>query len=271
MSTPTTSLPLLKQLIMQKWRPEQVYNKVRSRDEESHYVFPLENEGQKVFLGTKARSLISGIVVAGLMVLCIAGIAWWPARIQEQAVQMAAYDHSQHDHFGHSAYGHSDSAYWKSVEPSSNSDNSPQPQSEDDDTIATCGSTVEEAKALNCTWDLLAAAWLPPACIDQELNEEFRNEGPWRYFADREGTEELPEEELPYRVGEGMEFYASLKYHKTHCSYQWRKMHRAMMRGTKIENKLADYHHTKHCGHVQMQQGDMDDLMTKITVELMSC
>jgi hypothetical protein len=271
MSKSNTSFPLLKQLVMQKWKPERIYEKVGVRDEESPDGFPRADEGQSVSRGTRTRSLISGIVVAGLTVMCIAGIIWWPARIQDQAIQMAAYDHSHDDHPVHPAHGGSDSHLFEHLGPSSSSEHSPHPQSDDNDTVATCGSTLEEAQALGCHWDLLAAAWLPPACIDQELTEDFRAQGPWRYFADREGTQELVEEELQYRVGKGNEYYTSLRYHKTHCSYQWRKMHRAMERGTKIENKLADYHHTMHCGYVQMQQGDMEDLMTKITVELMTC
>jgi hypothetical protein len=256
----STPFPLLKQLAMQKWKPEQVYEKVG--DEESTDGFPLGKEGRRIFLGIKTRSLVSGVVVAGLMAACITGIVWWPARIQ--AAQLAAYNHSHHS--GHSAHP----VHLDHSEHPGNCDHSPYSKS-NDDTVATCGSTIEEAKALNCTWDLLAAAWLPPACIDKELTDDFRTQGPWRYFADRDGTEELFEEELQYRVGEGNEYYTSLKYHKTHCSYQWRKMHRAMQMGTKIENKLADYHHTIHCGYVSMQEGDMEDLLTKITVELMTC
>lgn len=268
MSTSNTSLPLLKQLIMQKWKPEQVYEKVGLRDEESPNGFPLSKVGRRASLGTRIRSLISGVILAALMAVCIAGIVWWPARIQDQALQMAAQDHSHQDHAAHPAHDHSahdhpESLHWEHLGPSDGS--------EKDKAVANCGSTIDEARALNCTWDLLAAAWLPPACIDQELTQDFRDQGPWRYFADREGTQELSEEDLQYRVGPGNEYYTSLKYHKTHCSYQWRKMHRAMERGTKIENKLADYHHTMHCGYVQMQQGDMEDLLTKITVELMTC
>lgn len=242
---------------MEKWRPGQAYQKVRGK--ESIDRFLLRKEGQRIFLGIKTRSLVSGVVIAGLIAACIAGIIWWPARIQ--AAQLAAYNHPYHsshkvhlDHFEHPG----------------NYDHSPSSKSKDD-TIATCGNTIEEAKALNCTWDLLAMAWLPPACIDKALADEFRTQGPWRYFADPDGIEELFEEELQYRVGKGHEFYTSLKYHRTHCSYQWRKMHRAMQMGTKIENKLADYHHTMHCGDVIMQGGDMEDLLTKITVELMTC
>lgn len=248
---------------MQKWKSKkQVYERVG--DEESSEGFPARKTGGNGFPGIKFGSFVLGVLVAGLMAACTAGIILWPTRIQ--AAQLEAYKHSHHsDHSAHDVQlEHSEHAN------SGDHDYSPSPQSKDY-TISTCGSTLEEAKALNCEWDVMAAGWLPPACIDRELTEEFRAEGPWRYFADQNGTEELLEEELQYRLGEGNEYYASLRFHKTHCGYQWRKMHRAMQRGTKIENKLADYHHTLHCGYVNMQEGDLEDLLTIITVELMSC
>jgi hypothetical protein len=255
---PSTPFSLLKQLVMPKWMHEHVYEKV---GDESTDGFPLGKEGRRIFLGVKTWSLVSGVVVAGLMAACITGIVWWPALIQ--AAQLAAYNHSHR-------LDHSPPVHSHHSEHHGTCNHSPYSKSKVD-TVATCGSTIKEAKALNCTWDLLAAAWLPPACIDKELTDDFRAQGPWKFFADRNGTEELLEEELPYRIGEGKEYFTSLKYHRTHCSYQWRKMHRAMQMGTKIENKLADYHHTIHCGYVSMQEGDMEDLLTKITVEFMTC
>lgn len=261
MSKPNTHISLLEQLVIQKRKPEQVYENLGLRDEESPDGFPPSKVGQRrASPCTRIRSLISGVIFAALMAACIAGIVWWPARIQDQAYQRAAHDHTHQDPSAHpAAHMHDHPAH---DEPT---------HLDSDKTVATCGSTIDEARALNCTWDLLAAAWLPPACVDQELTEDFRSQGgPWRYFADRAGTEELSEGDLQYRVGEGGEYYTSLRYHKTHGSYQWRKMHRAMERGRKIEKKLPDYHHTVHCGYVQMQQGDMEDLLTKIMVELMT-
>ena len=44
-----------------------------------------------------------------------------------------------------------------------------------------------------------------------------------------------------------------------------------MQMGKNIENKLGDYHHTVRCDYVNMQEGDMEGFMTKITVEIMTC
>lgn len=239
-----TSFPLLKHLAMQKWKPEQVYEKVE--DEESIDGFPVGKAGGRRLLGIKARSLATGMAVAGLMAACITGIVWWPGHIQ--AAELAAYEHSHES--AHPAHP---------------------PHAQPDDVVATCGSSVEEAQALNCTWDLLASSWLPPACIDQELTDEFREQGPWRFFEHKNRTGELFEPELPYRVGPGMEYYSTLRWHKVHCGYQWRKMHRAMMKGMKIEGHLNSYAHTEHCGVVALQQGEMEDLVTLATVEFMTC
>jgi hypothetical protein len=69
-----TSFPLLKQLAMQKWKHEHVYQRVG--DEESTDGFPLGKGGREVFLGIKTWSLVSAVVAAGLMAACITGIVW---------------------------------------------------------------------------------------------------------------------------------------------------------------------------------------------------
>jgi hypothetical protein len=76
----STPFPLLKQLAMQKWKHEHVYQKVG--DEKSTDGFPLGKEGRKIFLGIKIWPLVSAVVVAGLMTASVIGIVWWPALIQ---------------------------------------------------------------------------------------------------------------------------------------------------------------------------------------------
>ena len=180
---------------------------------------------------------LSGISIALITATCLGVIVWWPYRL------LAALDAPYINH---------------------------------DEVLHHCGQThtVKEAKALGCKWDLLAAAWLPPACIDQELTDQFRKasqKGPWHYYAEKDGSDELQEEDLQYRVGENQTYFTTLRYHRTHCDYQWRKMHRAWQRGTWIEDQLAAYHHTKHCGFVGLQEAELEDLATEISVEFMNC
>lgn len=52
-----------------------------------------------------------------------------------------------------------------------------------------CGRSVREAIANGCKYDLLASAWLPEQCRDDELTAEFSASGPgpngeWTYVSD---------------------------------------------------------------------------------------
>ena len=187
---------------------------------------------KKASWSSQIRSLLAGTVVVMLTAVCIVAIVWWPSRL------ISVHEYNPNT---------------------------------DDNILHNCGGTVAEAQKLGCKWDLLAASWLPPACIDEELTNDFRDEGPWQYFADKDGREELFEPELQYRVGPNDRYYTTLKYHRVHCNYQWRKMHRALQRGTRIESGLAKYHHTQHCGFVGLQEADLQDLTTIISVEFMDC
>ena len=193
--------------------------------------FAREKDNEKSW-NSRIRSLLAGTVIALLMVVCIRIIIWWPSRL------ISAHDYNTKT---------------------------------DDNILHSCGETVTEAQELGCKWDLLASSWLPPACIDEELTNGFRDERRWRYFADSDGTEELFEPELQYRVGPNDTYYTTLEWHRMHCNYQWRKMHRAMQKETLIESGLAKYHHTLHCGFVGLQEADLQDLTTHISVEFMDC
>ncbi|KAL9635102.1 MAG: hypothetical protein Q9164_003673 [Protoblastenia rupestris] len=210
---------------------EQAYEKVSSGDSDGFAL--RQNEGKNKWM-LRARSFLVGGAITSVAFLCILVIIWWPSRLlhtHNESLMSAATDNVLHH----------------------------------------CGDSVEEAQQLGCTWDSLAAAWLPPACIDQELTDEFRAQHNWTYFADKKGNEPLMEEELKYRIGKNATYFTSLRYHRTHCNFQWRKMHRAWERGTWIESALARYHHTKHCGFVGLQTMDLEDLATEISVEFMTC
>ena len=88
-----------------------------------------------------------------------------------------------------------------------------------------CGSTVAEARARNCSYDSLAAAWLPPHCIDFELLRQWENAGPgpsgqWEYFADQRRKKQLTlleVAELPSRASGERMFYTTLEWHVKVC------------------------------------------------------
>jgi hypothetical protein len=139
------------------------------------------------------------------------------------------------------------------------------------ESVRSCGNSTTEARAFGCQFDLLSAAWLPEECQDRELTEEFRAAGPWKYFADSLGRVELREEELSERTGGENGYWTSRRWHTVHCAFQWRKMHRSIERGARMEDALRDYTHTMHCGEMFLMEGPWDELITEITVEFLSC
>ncbi|OOF98774.1 hypothetical protein ASPCADRAFT_512947 [Aspergillus carbonarius ITEM 5010] len=67
--------------------------------------------------------------------------------------------------------------------------------------ICDCGTTINEALLLNCVYDSLATAWLPPHCRDAELTALFDKAGPepngeWSYYLDEDGTIPLTKDEI---------------------------------------------------------------------------
>lgn len=231
-------MPLLKKLASQKWStPAQEYRRV---GDEASDDFDADTQ-QPITTRAKASSIARGVIVALLLAGCFFGLVWWPSRLVSGAT-------THHQHLPSLTEG-----------------------VDRLESVRHCGNSVEEALKLGCSWDYLANSWLPQRCIDQELSDEFEATGDWHFYEDRNGTKELTVDELKYRVGPNMTYFTSLKWHRTHCSYQWRKMHRAMKSGGRIENSLADYEHTLHCGWVFLQDGALDDLLTEISVEFCYC
>jgi hypothetical protein len=113
-----------------------------------------------------------------------------------------------------------------------------------------CGSTIEEALAMNCTFDVWAEAWVPPKCQDKFLKEKFNVAGPgingsWPYFLDREGTQPVSLDELETMLGRTI--YTSRGWHVAHCLFYWIKEWRARELGRKMEETYFSMYHVQHC------------------------
>ena len=52
------------------------------------------------------------------------------------------------------------------------------------------------------------------------------------------------------RLGEHTHLYVSREFHLHHCTYMWRKMHRALIQGRPQDTYVGNYSHTAHCEHV---------------------
>jgi hypothetical protein len=124
-----------------------------------------------------------------------------------------------------------------------------------------CGSSVAEAKTMGCEYDSIAAAWLPPHCMDKELLAEFdkSGDGPggrWYYWVDENHTQEYSIEEVGLLADKpGTFFYTTPGWHFGHCKFYWRKQQRAKFTGVTIERRYDNERHVKHCGEMFKNSG----------------
>ncbi|KAH8594160.1 hypothetical protein B0O99DRAFT_626050, partial [Bisporella sp. PMI_857] len=118
-----------------------------------------------------------------------------------------------------------------------------------------CGSSPQEALANECVYDFIAGAFVPKACYDAELEDEFLKLKDWRFYGDPYGQQELSIERI--RLDGGTEpLFVTIEYHWVHCAYTWRKLHRSRIFGTPIDDHIASYEHTIHCGDGLVSQCD---------------
>lgn len=116
-----------------------------------------------------------------------------------------------------------------------------------------CGSSVEEAIAMGCIFDILAPAWLQPHCHDHALLQEFdtRGDGPngsWLYWADNKHTIPLTVHEVGLLADViGGRFYTSWERHVQHCEMYWLKMYRSWKVLVQMEIRDDNEEHIRHC------------------------
>ncbi|GFF26823.1 hypothetical protein IFM61606_09829 [Aspergillus udagawae] len=114
-----------------------------------------------------------------------------------------------------------------------------------------CGDTIQEARNNNCRYDTFAAAWLPPACRNDELLEQFERAGPntdgsWPYYADKNSMKVLSLEQvsmLPIWEAISLRRISGIWY-----------------------NNLA---HIKHCEMMFLKRDPLDKIVTEAGVLMM--
>ncbi|KAK0717283.1 hypothetical protein B0T26DRAFT_675613 [Lasiosphaeria miniovina] len=141
-----------------------------------------------------------------------------------------------------------------------------------------CGNSTAEARALGCTFDVLAFMWVPAPCFDRETTEAYQKAVNWHGYNDPDGREVLDLETMSERTAPG-KYYTSAREHAVHCAFAWQKQHRGYLRGgggLYIDDNSAGYHHTRHCSEVLMKTADrdpktLDEFETKTTVKFSKC
>ncbi|TID16016.1 Major facilitator superfamily transporter [Venturia nashicola] len=132
-----------------------------------------------------------------------------------------------------------------------------------------CGQTAAEAKEKGCIFDIMSMAWQSPECFDEDLNAEFMDLGPWKFYSDETATHELSYEQVSQK---GQISWAERRYFVTHCIYGWKAMHRAWQRAWRMDSNLASMAHTELCSRVLGNTSvPLNAMTTKIHVDFPSC
>ncbi|KAJ9191080.1 hypothetical protein DTO164E3_8996 [Paecilomyces variotii] len=138
-----------------------------------------------------------------------------------------------------------------------------------------CGDTIVEALSNNCKYDSIAAAWLPPACRNDDLIAKFEKSGPnpdgsWPYYADKNKTKTMTLHEVAMLPETGGHFFTTHHWHLVHCAYYWKKMFLAPEKGTTIEHRYNNLAHLDHCEMMFLKRDPLDKIVTEAGVALHS-
>lgn len=114
--------------------------------------------------------------------------------------------------------------------------------------IDQCGTTPAEARANGCVFEMTGFSWLPKECADPIVEAEFLNAKDLQYYRDMNYTQEVSLEEV--RRGDGPGFFVKQDYHLAHCGFLFKKLHRAISQGKKVDGLISPVHHTGHCVHM---------------------
>ncbi|KAH8688955.1 hypothetical protein BGW36DRAFT_433728 [Talaromyces proteolyticus] len=113
--------------------------------------------------------------------------------------------------------------------------------------IDQCGTTATEARAKGCHFEMTGFSWLPKECLDLTVEAEFL-ELDLHYYRDLNYTQEAPLEEV--RRGDGHGYFVKQDYHRAHCAFLFKKLHKAISSGNKVDGLISSVHHTSHCVHM---------------------
>ncbi|KAI0129732.1 hypothetical protein BJ170DRAFT_617380 [Xylariales sp. AK1849] len=116
----------------------------------------------------------------------------------------------------------------------------------------------------------MSSSWLPDACYDEELMHEFEALQAWHWYRDPSGTQPVPTKEV--LRGDMDRLFVSFEYHRAHCVFMWKKLHRALAAGQLVDSYIGNYDHTSHCGHMLMMGNEsLDSLNTQIVRKFPAC
>lgn len=129
----------------------------------------------------------------------------------------------------------------------------PQFSTQDATAKMTCGSSLAEAVAFGCKYDIVTNNWVPEQCFDVETAEEFRAwvmgedrlRRAWPYFRDIHAQLQVDSEETMSQLV-GQRIWTTTENHLGHCTFLMRRLHR-LLDGHLESISEIDFAHTIHC------------------------
>ncbi len=117
-----------------------------------------------------------------------------------------------------------------------------------------CGGSPTIALERGCHYDIMMSQWVTDDCYDAELMESFLVDRKWRWYEDKNLTQEIPMSVI--RRGEHGIVYSSTDFHFQHCMYTWRKQHRLFGGGLWMDETLLSHGHTVHCADLMLRHDE---------------
>jgi hypothetical protein len=136
----------------------------------------------------------------------------------------------------------------------------------------TCGLTASSALSHGSSFDVTSFAWLPARCFDQGLVDQFLALHDWRWYLDAAGSQPVDIDSV--RSGVHAQLYVTQEYHMYHCTYMWRKMHRAAGAGRPLDGYIGNMSHTAHCEGQLVGHGaeaGLNETNTVISTKFVNC
>ncbi len=81
---------------------------------------------------------------------------------------------------------------------------------------------------------------------------EFLDAEDWHWYFDMEKRHEA--NRTAVLAGDYELLFVDPLYHLQHCTYMWRKLHRAVLNGNVVDGYIGSYEHTVHCGSLLLDE-----------------
>ncbi|KAI8936764.1 hypothetical protein NX059_006011 [Plenodomus lindquistii] len=142
--------------------------------------------------------------------------------------------------------------------------------------ILHCGTNSTEARAQNCTYDVLSNIWVPNPCIDHKNLADFKRLAKWQAYETRDALRLLSEDEMGDVVAPKT-YFTEIREHMVHCALMWRRLHRGYVEDQRfLDHHVRAYEHTEHCSGLMMDflerpRSIMDKTVSQTSPGFSSC